>query len=339
MSGSESEVPRPVQSTLLPSYPWSTALQITSPQTDVRQWENDWVRAIDRVTKQGPVELFQSMCKLWDRCGEREREHVVKMRSDLAKLQKQVVLWFVDIRVAMGCAFEEIWMLLNDGYRRYYISEGLLRAGSVGHWEEEARVLCPELTEANLALPDGQAMIDFMYHAYLEACRTRDSGSDVFLVANPWWDMLDVYLGRPLPEKENLVLDALAIIRNQYISEFVYGWLENLVHDIAERQESMPFLTHLFRRDPVRTAKSVINTPYRITAQSDSSSMYCAGCVGTRKEFEKSGRFHGFLRCALCKDLLGPKDVYCSKQCQISDWPRHRHKCQFGIEAQKLWQR
>ncbi|KAJ7982949.1 hypothetical protein DFH06DRAFT_1318426 [Mycena polygramma] len=284
---------------------WNTAYENLFPV--IRSFARD----LDVLTSVVPSDNEYSEAKL-----ELTRD---KMRH-LSTIQEE--LRGVAVTVVLQPDF--CWKRLSHSARQDHMHEGLYRTCMKDPDTPDSRLYTCDITLESLQRDDGEGFLALL-RKYVPDNGARASAADGGYTPylHPEWDPEHVKRlragGRPS-------VDIVVMARDDFLISFLFNTMLSVFGTprapeiLLKGYDGVPVTisdTRASHKKPVRskTDKQMPSAPlYRMRK-------FCETCDECEKENE------AFSVCKKCNDKMSRKVFYCSRTCQVSDWPNHKKIC------------
>lgn len=303
--------------------------------TDKHQWNAQWelfVSSMNRIVN--PIIIYQldySLRTLGHRgAAQALLDHLRINYRALWSMQGMLTARALDAFVRDH--LELRWRATDGTLREKHLLEGLARTCAQPKGTEHERILCPELTLANMQEGDGQGFLDLLKSYILDDYFTGNQ-KPIFL-PNSRYRVDETRLS----ETEKMLREKLYVDRNIFISE---SWTHQqifvivlnvilarfLINTMDSFYDLTPFtisprksttrhgglsnqqkilLGHFFGRSAVKAVKTSMRN-FRRELESESA-YRCENCG---KSGQESGR--KFLECVSCRSTVDRRVLYCSR--------------------------
>ncbi|EIW87251.1 hypothetical protein CONPUDRAFT_149283 [Coniophora puteana RWD-64-598 SS2] len=319
------------------------------PVTNVRKSRNKWVRDWDKGVaeicslerdeekdwSEGSISVFGflsvklniSRRKKLDR-----RDHLTirHARDDCAKRYEDVInilRTVKDTSVSRGDQ-REWFSLISNTSRRDIICEGFEETCWKSFFGQDGRMLCPELTTAELTRDRGQGLFDFFDRCLLAGNAGGVENFENVIVRSDWWRSAE---GDDKMRALNTTLEIskwcyeyCTCVRYMFLLDFILLTLRPIVDKCqgvtqALTEESMVANRVLWNLGPA-AAQDLLSE------QKNVNSRFALGCEHCgHKRTDRGAKKYRV--CKKCKQTLNFNVPYCSMRCQKAHWPEHKPRC------------
>lgn len=191
--------------------------EMTSFEANSAQWNKDWEQVLKNLTA---TDMYETLFPVWKRIAANPSELAERsqeMKSTVSKMQDLLSrLWE---QMEEDEHFRTVWLLLEESERKRHLWEGLNQACRAASFGQDGRAMCPEITIRSMMKSQGRTFLDFISAYY---AGTKDQGDEnVYCLPSEWWDIPLDANSKLLPEEHKLIVLALTLQRNEFISEFL----------------------------------------------------------------------------------------------------------------------
>ncbi|EIW87268.1 hypothetical protein CONPUDRAFT_161849 [Coniophora puteana RWD-64-598 SS2] len=309
---------------------------VADVRTDLVKWMRGWDKGVERACSSatdvvtytsafrfpfyvsrtpGPTEYeFLRVGKL--RAQDEHRRVMLGLGELYGELEKE------------RCSIRDWFMLVSAEKRR----KALARAFENTCWctvlGQDSRVLCPEINSTTLLKRRGLELFDFCdrYKDNMSSFFGEDDPTQTNMLYSDWWRSArrpeDSHVGRNHYENYRYLYQLYTYFRLEFLDKFVYYTLKvvlmGFVENMSNSDSFVPRLIWMAGRQGVQNLLAVRRE------MRSRAGRRCEHCDRCPEDFGESIKF---LICGACKRHLNFEYPYCSKECQMSDWPQHKVHC------------
>ncbi|KAH7090023.1 hypothetical protein BKA62DRAFT_726616 [Auriculariales sp. MPI-PUGE-AT-0066] len=238
-------------------------------------------------------------------------------QEEVVQLQRDISSFLDDHR-----DFGDAWCGSTNAHRDELVLEGLVRTCDASADLEDSRSTCPESTRHFLQRDGGQGFLDLI-------STMRDPGAKPRFVPHAMFDSIMGSDPAKLTAAEKLVVLQMTVSRNWFLAMMVWN---TILAFYGQSQQFQPTKLRDGKTDPeLRKEHKTMYEEY--TAEKKAALWNCRGC-GVLEDDMPEGR--KLLACAAC-NKIDRRVKYCSRECQKSDWKRHKRTCGKVLSAEEAF--
>ena len=326
--------------------------------TDKRQWNTQWESYVFMMNRIGNPIIIHQIAYSLSTMGHRGAtqsllEHLCinypALWSMQGTLTEKALSGFVRDHL------ERRWQAIDATSREEHLLEGLARTCAQPKGADQHRLMCPELSLANMQEGDGQGFLDLLKSYILDDYFTRPQKP--FFLPNIHYDYSQVDETR-LSEDEKIFREYLSVDRNMFISEcstgryipvvvlnqisarFLMNTLDSFyglepsklntskspTHHRGLSDQQKTLLGYVFGRSAVKAVKTSMRN---LRKELESDSAYrCENCRKSEQESERK-----FSACAPCRTTVNRRVLYCSRL--VLHNPIFEHRVHISLDDAK----
>ncbi|KAH7912342.1 hypothetical protein BJ138DRAFT_1083873 [Hygrophoropsis aurantiaca] len=287
---------------------------ITSIKEDRIRWNKDWETCLKSLKNSGVV--FEEMQFVLRKCYEEYPGFLPDIQKDV--IRKQNALQTLLASMFSQGNFATVWLLLDEPNRQKHLMHGLVQASERALFHEDARASCPEITMTGLLKGSGNALLKFL--ELFQEMKSSVSEDAPCLMPCEWWDHVVDDVPKPLSDEDQFVHAMLAMVRNDFIAEFIIGVAESFSRAVVNKDKDIKSILNVMEQD----LSIADGFAHALKTKRDKPIIRCENCEKSASELGSDARF---MVCSTCKAKLKFSLHYCSQKCQTEDWKRHKVNC------------
>jgi hypothetical protein len=324
-------------------------IPIPTEGTDKRQWNAQWESYVSTMNRIGNPIIIHQIAYGLSTMGHRGATQSLldHLRINYPALwSMQGTLTEKALNAFVRDHLERRWQATDGTSREAHLLEGLARTCAQPKGVDQQRLMCPELTLANMQEGDGQGFLDLLKSYILDDYFTRPRKP--FFLPNSHYDYSQIDETR-LSEDQKIFREYLSVDRNMFISEsstgrcvliivlnlisarFLMNTLDSFyglepfklnmskspTHHRGLSDEQKSLLGYVFGRSAVKAVKTSMRN---VRKELESDSAYrCENCRKSEHESEKK-----FSACVSCRTTVDRRVLYCSRLVLHNPISEHR---------------
>ncbi|EIW87270.1 hypothetical protein CONPUDRAFT_161851 [Coniophora puteana RWD-64-598 SS2] len=310
------------------------------PAADVRidrsKWVRDWDKGVENVATKPASEVvmwtsvYRHPSTVGKRPGRSERE-ILRAAKLRAHRSHQVTMGLLKELYSLPqnkqCSFRDWFMLVSAEKRRETLDQGFENACWCTAFGQDSRAFCPEINSTALLKRRGIELFDFCdrYMENMSSYKEDDPTRRSMLHTDWWWSARrpeDSDCPRSQHENYRVLYQIYTYLRLEFLDQFVlYSQKAVLKACVDNMSQSDSFVPRLIWMAGPQGVQNLLAVRKEIRSRAGRRCENCERCP------EDVGENVKFLICGGCKRQLNFEYHYCSKECQRSDWPRHKVHC------------
>ncbi|EIW87285.1 hypothetical protein CONPUDRAFT_161859 [Coniophora puteana RWD-64-598 SS2] len=306
------------------------------PVVDVRvdraKWVRDWDEGVKKISLKSASDAFSGTVMMLNgslfrrriEASDREMLRAIEMATkDNHRTYPNNVRELFGNPMLARYSLRDWFMLVDMEERTRILSSSIEETCWNSMLGQDARMICPEIISTVMLKRRGMELFAF-FDRYLQMALSEDETEQESLIQTEWWSSALQLEGIPQPLHENVThtYKLYTCFRRDFLDMFVLrtakaickAWGDDMFKGLTTAPRLMWNASH-------RGLRSIV------AARKDAKSRETLSCENCERSPVEIGANVRFLVCATCKRNLNFACWYCSRQCQRSDWRKHKVFC------------